>query len=431
MGKAFRFFIRQYKTIKQGGQSKFLSVLKRSVQFLIGIIPAFFFLIIVRLIRSFFLVRINRLIGLRIGHLAANTEIYLCELDAGINVPKQKYVDISFFGGARIANQQLGNMWKRSIKIWPKWFMEPLFYLNQALPGGQIHETENEVSDFQYGRDVKGLMANSKPHISFSAEEELRGKAGLKELGITEDSKFICLIVRDSAYLNAVLPNPDKWNYHDYRDSDIQTYVETAEALADLGYYVLRMGEVVNQSLVAKNPKVVDYATNGMRSDFMDIYLGANCFFCITVGTGYDAVPMIFRKPMVFVNAVPIGFLSSFIKNCVCINKKHRLISNKKLLSLREIFDFNVGYCTYSNEYQSQGVELLDNNSKEIRAAVFELLKRLTGEWQPQLEDVELQKQFWNIFPKDANNSIGRPLHDKILASYGTEFLRENKEWLQ
>ena len=48
----------------------------------------------IRLIKPWFLVRFGALTSSRIGHFAANTELFLCERDAGINVPKQRYADL-------------------------------------------------------------------------------------------------------------------------------------------------------------------------------------------------------------------------------------------------------------------------------------------------------------------------------------------------
>ena len=47
----------------------------------------------------------------------------------------------------------------------------------------------------------------------------------------------------------------------------------------------------------------------------MDIYLGYICSFCITTGTGYDAIPsFIFRKPVLFTNSVPLSIIPSYKK---------------------------------------------------------------------------------------------------------------------
>ena len=40
-----------------------------------------------------------------------------------------------------------------------------------------------------------------------------------------------------------------------FRDSDIDNYVQAAEALTELGYFVIRMGVEVNKKILSKNPK--------------------------------------------------------------------------------------------------------------------------------------------------------------------------------
>ncbi len=42
------------------------------------------------------------------------------------------------------------------------------------------------------------------------------------------------------------------------------------------------------------------------RTDFMDIYLSAKCKFFITSGVGLMAIPMIFRRPLLCVNYIPL-----------------------------------------------------------------------------------------------------------------------------
>ena len=130
--------------------------------------------------------------------------------------------------------------------------------------------------------DVFNLIDKFAVHISFTSKEEFKGKEILKKNGIPENAKFVCMLVRDSAYLDR-----DKhfslreWKYHNFRDGDIDNYVLAAEELARRGYYIFRMGVKVLKPLISSNPKIIDYANSEMRSDFMDIYLGAKCSFCI------------------------------------------------------------------------------------------------------------------------------------------------------
>ncbi len=286
------FIKRQIYHIKQGGRK----VLVRKIKLLfreffklllcILAIPA---VLIMRLIKPWLLVRIGDMISSRIGHFAGNTELYLCERDAGINVPKQRYIDVFYMAFKPISNHQLAIMWHRILRIWPAWILAPIKAANQLIPGGKSHEVG---SNTRHDRDVHNLLDRTPPHLQFTTEEEMRGEAGLRLMGIPTGAPFVCLIARDSSYLAVHLAddNYDSYNYHNYRDSDVQNYILAVETLADRGFFVIRMGAKVHAAIKSTHPKVIDYATNGMRSDFMDIYLGAKCTFCISNGTGFDAL---------------------------------------------------------------------------------------------------------------------------------------------
>ena len=383
--------------------------------------------LIIRLIRPWLLVRFNGLISRRIGHFAANTELYFCERDAGINVPDKRYVDL-FFISNPICNQQLAKMWRRKLRILPFLILAPIYRVNKLLPGGAIHEIgENTQAD----RDVHNLLDRFPPHLEFTQEEEVWGEFGLRAMGIATDTPFVCLIVRDSAYLNTHLHTRD-WSYHNYRDSHIQNYVLAAEELAGRGYFVIRMGVHVHEKMINMHTRVIDYATNGMRSDFMDIYLGAKCDFCISVGTGFDSIPVIFRKPVVYVNFLPLGTLSTFRSQSLSITRHHRSLRENRELTLREIVTHDIGFSMHNFDFESKDIQLIENTPEEIRDIVSEMADRLEGCLQPHEDDDTLQHRFWEIFPTNAVSvTNGRPLHGEIRARFGAHFLRNNSEWLR
>lgn len=384
--------------------------------------------LVLRIIRPWLLVRCGSLVSSRIGHFAGNTELYLCERDAGINVPKQPYVDLFYMEYRSISNQQLAVMWKRVLHILPAWIVASVSSINRLIPGGSIHEIGRNT---QHDRDVHNLLERFPPHLKFSAEEEARGEAGMRAMGIPPDTPFVCLIVRDNAYLEAHLPG-EECSYHNYRDSDIQNYVLASEELADRDYFVIRMGAKVRESMNTRHSKVIDYATNGMRSDFMDIYLGSKCEFCISVGTGFDAVPIIFRRPIAYVNVVPLGYLFTFSTHFLGIAKHHFAAAENRELSLSEIFSRGVGFSLDASAYVSKAIKLVENTPEEIRDLVIEMAECLNGTWQLHEDDETLQRRFWEIYPTDAVDAYqGRPLHGEIRARFGASFLRKNSEWLQ
>ena len=422
-----KYIKKQIKQIQMGG----VEVLKRKIIlfkneiitlpfYIIGLV----FIIIIRIISPLILIRVGRLNCARIGHFTANVEMYLCEQQAGINVPKQKYIDLFFLENKFICNQQLLIMWQRVLRIWPTWILRPLFTLNRIVPAGKLHEIGDNS---QHDRDIFNLLDKFKPHLHFTIDEEIRGEKFLIELGIPSNTKFVCLNVRDSAYLSG-----SEWSYHNYRDCNIQNFVLVAEALAVQGYYVVRMGAKVHESIKSENPKVIDYATNGMRNDFADIFLGAKCFFCISTGTGWDAVPENFRRPVVFVNLVPLINMHTYSDKLLTITKRHVWQGSQIELSLKEIFFHGVGFSSYASEFDAKGINLIENTPEEILDVVMEMEKRLNGNWQTEREDKELQDSFWDIFPADVVNPYNdMPYHGEIRGRFGAAFLRKNKSWLK
>jgi putative glycosyltransferase (TIGR04372 family) len=176
---------------------------------------------------------------------------------------------------------------------------------------------------------------------------------------------------------------------------------------------------------------VIDYASNGMRSDFMDIYLGAKCTFCVSCGTGFDALPVIFRRPVAFVNHVPIGLLITFQKNTIAITKHHISTVNDRELTLKEIVTEGLGSCLKTTEYDSKDILLVENTSEEIRDLVIEMDERLNDLWKTNEEDELLQQKFWSKFLTDELDSRERRLHGVIKSRFGASFLRQNQWWLE
>jgi putative glycosyltransferase (TIGR04372 family) len=378
------------------------------------------------ILRPLIKIRIGFLRSDRIGHFAANTELYLCMKDANINMGSHRTVDLFYFP-RKPCNHQLARMWKRKLVVLPWFFMRPLDLIIRSFKClSCFHAFEARGGD----RDIDNLYEKFPSHLQFTTDEEILGEEGLLAMGIPIGAMLVCLNVRDSAYLTQQASSPDTYSYHNYRDSNIQNYVMAAESLADRGYYIIRMGAKVLETINSSHPKVIDYATNGMRSDFMDIYLGAKCTFCISTSTGYDAVPTIFRRPVVFVNSMPIGINSTFCDKYLSITKHHFSVQLNRLLSLSEIFSYSVGFSVHTPDYVSNGVNLIENTPEEIRDVAIEMEERLAGTWQVHEDDEALQQRFWENFPTDAVRNNGVPFHGEIRSRFGADFLRNNKEWL-
>jgi len=306
----------------------------------------------------------------------------------------------------------LKKMWDRVLKIWPSHLSTLIELLNSKLPDGELYSIRMPNND----RDVNNVLELVPPHLSFTRDEEEYGRIKLQSMGISSQSLFVCFVGRDPNYLKLVYADLDT-SYHDYRNTDIKNYILAAEELVNRGYYTIRMGSAVVEVLDSNNPRIIDYATNGQRSDFMDIYLGAKCHFFISVGTGIDAIPAIFRRPIVYVNYVPLEYALSWDKNNIIIFKKHWLDKEKRFLSFREILESGAGRFLYTNQYVDMGITLVENTPDEIRDVVIEMEERLKGTWKTTKEDEILQRKFWSLYKSSE-------LHGKIYSRIGADFLR-------
>jgi putative glycosyltransferase (TIGR04372 family) len=394
-------------------------VLKKIVSLIIYFF-AILIIIVIRLIKPIILIRYGNLFSNRIGHFAGNTELYLCEKDARINTPQKFTLDL-FYIEKPISNYQLLKMWKRLLIILPSWLICRIKIINELVPGWKIHEVGHNAN---MDRDIFNLLDKYPAHLKFTTEEEIKGQEQLKNIGLPYNAKFICLFVRDNAYLNSYQPEHD-WSVHNYRDANIQYYILAIQELINRGYYVIRMGAKVKEAVNYENPKFIDYAYNGMRTDFLDIYLGAKCEFCISSSSGWDAVPgFLFRKPVLITNLVPIGYLPTFTNKYIVMIKGHYSIIKDRYLTFSEIFEYGLGYILDSSVYSMNKVKLVENSPEEIREAVIETEERLIGISKKDIDDEELQIQFWKLFPKNENSIYnGAPLHGEIRSHFSSTFL--------
>lgn len=380
-------------------------------------LPVLFFIVI---FRRFIHIRIGFLHCDRLGHFAANTELFLCERNYQKQYEdKKNTLDLFYLPRKKSCNETLESMWRDKLNILHRLILRPLDLLIRtfdSLKGYRCGTTSNQ------DRDILNLLDKYPPSIGFTIEQEKRGQIGLSSMGIPLGAPFVCLIMRDSAYLSQQYGI--EAIFHDYRNSDIQNFVIAAEELAARGYFVVRMGSKVNQTIKSGHPRVIDYATNGMRNDFMDIFLGAKCEFCISTGTGFDAVPYIFRRPIVYVDIVPLEFTMTFSSKFLSTTKKHWLRDENRFMTFREIFASGAGRFLDFSKYEDMGIDLMKSTPEEIAAVVLEMEGRLKGTWQTTEEDEELQRRFWEIFPRSE-------LHGEIRSRIGADFLRQNKAWLE
>jgi putative glycosyltransferase (TIGR04372 family) len=398
---------RQLNQIRKGG----MRVLVRKTKLLLLLAAAFPVVLLMRLLRPLVLIRIGRLKSQRIGHFAANTDIYVSERKLATG--NKRTFEI-FFIPKPASNRQLELMWQRTLRVWS--FATYLYRVNALVPGSERH-----VSELSPDRDLKGVVAQTGPLLSFTPEEERHGQMALSEMGVPDGAPFACFHVRDSAYLDATYPH-HRWDYHSFRDMTLDSFLPVLEALAERGYYMIRLGSVVKQALETTNPRIIDYATQ-FRTDFLDVYLSAKSRFYLGSDSGIFALTQLFRRPIAMVSVPSTERVHSWGPNDLTIPKKLWLRSQGRTLTFRETIESGAGRFARSDLFEDLGLDVIENSPEEIAALAIEMDERLNGTWQAADEDEELQRRFWSIYE-------GSELHGNVLARIGAEFLRQNKDLL-
>lgn len=403
------FLKKQRADLRKG---KWLSFL-RKCRTLILILPALFAVFIIRIIRPFVLIRFAPLNSDRIGSFTGYIDLYLCERDLGMH--NSKALDI-FYYTFPICNQQLKKMLSPYLRIlnFPN-LANQIYKINNFLPGGRRHQALFPWTV----RDVDNLRVRAPIHLIFTPQEESFGAAEKRRIGIPDNASLICFKTRDPAYLNSAHPGND-FSYLDFRNASIYDLILAAEELTRRGYFMVRMGAKIQEKLDTNNSLIIDYASK-YRTDFLDIYFPAKCRFFLCVSTGLAEIAQIFRKPIAYVNFIPLELIPSWNKYDLIIPKKLWLKKENRFLTFREILNSAIGQFFETRLYGESGIEIINNTPEEIIDLAVEMDERLKGTWVTTDEDEELQRRFWNLF----KNS---PLHGKINARMGRDFLRQNKE---
>lgn len=403
-----------------------LNTIKRASKLILIIFIGVPICILIRLIMPFKIVRFGYIYGERIGHFAKDVELYLSERDLN----QENFFDFFFIGG-KPANIFFLKLIKRKLVIHK--FFAILYYANKFLPNYKKHEIiVNSSKSAGLTSDTKSLLSKTKTHLKFTEAENKEAKQFLKRIG--SYNKFVCLNIRDSAYLRKSFPEID-FTYHDYRDSDISNYKKAVEYLLDNDYFVIRMGKVVEKSLDINHSNFFDYAVSSLKSDFLDIWLMSNCNFCISTSNGLDEISDIFRRPISYVNALPIGNFSSWNKGCIWTPKTIVTKDDLRPLSLNELIETGLigtpdkGH--YVDLFKRNNLTYLNNTEDEILANVIEMDNILSKGIKYSEESQLRQKLFWDSLKKwnnfdkyhdvNQNDPVGR-ISDSYLANQKDSF---------
>jgi putative glycosyltransferase (TIGR04372 family) len=337
-------------------------------------------LLILKLLRPLLRVRVFVVGFHRFGHLALEPEVFLSHSTKDLNT---RTFDLWSLGKRdRQSNSYLAAKWAEVIRVCPSWLVGSLLRAGKQFPRLALENPKLSI----HGPD--NALDKSTPHLKFTDEEHQRGREQLLKMGIDAEKPIVCLIVRDSSHY---LSRGEKESAgYSFLNFDISSFKETAHALADLGYQIVRMGAGTETPFEVDAPGIFDYAKSEHRSEFLDVYIAGTCTFAISTQTGPDAVCLAFRRPVYYVDVT--RFSQFFFGTQIAFWNPAQIYLKGSRLSLKQILDSPIFWLKDPDDFLRHGVEVVRSTPNELAEMSIAFAKLVsddfvgTNEWNAQNE---------------------------------------------
>ncbi len=219
----------------------------------------------------------------------------------------------------------------------------------------------NNKKFFEYDKIKKFSLVNSNFNLEKDKEKFCEKK--LNSLKIPYD-RLVLLHVRDDKYRN------DR-HRRDYRNSDINNYIESIKHLIDKNYFVVRAGRKPSKKINYNHKNFLDYSYLNLQEDILDIFLMKKANLFIGTQSGILDLAQMFNKPILQTNMVEIFSKYPLKKNDRGIFKKIK--KNNEELSISDFVKLNYIYHNPSNNLKD--LSFYENNQEQLFESLNEFLE--------------------------------------------------------
>jgi putative glycosyltransferase (TIGR04372 family) len=304
----------------------------------------------------------------RYGHLALEPEIFLAEREIieATDASSKRVINIWSLGPvAKQSNKYLARKWKQELLVVPSWLVSSLHSVGSIFPILKLNEPKLSITGSMNGLD------KTASHVCFTANEIEEGKKGLVNIGINPAKPYVCLIVRDGGHYKS--KGEIESVGYELLNFDINDFSGVAERLIESGYQVIRMGSGSERPFMSKPDGVIDYALSRNRSEFLDVFIAATCEFAVSTQTGPDAVCMLFRRPVLYVDVT--SYCQFFFGSQLATWSPVRLLKNGKILNLSEVVNSDIAWFKNPNLFAANGISQQKSTERELSKLVALYLK--------------------------------------------------------
>ena len=341
-------------------------------------------IVIVVLLRAVRPLRVIRRGGInagRLGHLVMDLEMFCSERQAGVHSTTPGVTDLRYAwtGGLPVCNQLLLDLWKPRFTLGAHWLLQPLDTWNRKLPGGSRNAIPYRKGPEQLNQhnDLHDVLRRTRTQLPCPPDLVRQAERMLEHVrpGFDLYGRYVCIHVRDESYFAQWGDSPLVRDTT--RNAAIDSYTDAITYLLDCGFEVVRLGASTTSPMGFTHPRLWDYASDGSRSELLDIVLPRFCYFFISTLSGPDKLAQAFRRPILFTNLAPLKSIPLWMPNSLIAPKRY-LYDDGANIPWRDVFKSEM-YTESESELKLRGVRLLHNTGDELLDATREMVARLSG----------------------------------------------------
>jgi len=353
----------------------------------------------------------------RFGHLALEPEM---RLNGRVSKRWRFPVDIDVWslGARRVqSNVVLAEMWSRRLRRPPSWVVGALVRAGEWVPALALDRPALSIHGPRNGLDRSPRQC---PDVEQFTDRE---RQVLLEQGLDVAKPFAALVVRDSAYYAARGEAEDK--HLALLNTDLADFEPACRLLAASGVQVVRLGGPSHQQLPLI-PGCIDYANSPIRSAALDVKLPMSCRFAIATQTGPDAVALLARRPVLYVNV--LRFSQFFFGTQLATWFPMRFIDAVSGLpwSISRLGSSSLLSAKNPREFADSGVRFVRASCDEISACVADFADELENGVDQQV--VALRNQV-NAALQQLMQPWGDQRFGSITAHISRHWMLNNQSW--
>lgn len=386
-------------------------------------LPAFFVLVMLRILRPLIQVELCIVAFHRYGHLALEPEIFLGEREILARENGQRRLPIriqwwSFGPTSRQTNRYLASKWKKVVRALPSWWIDALHTVGESMQLLRLDEPKMSI------RGSRNSLDQTEVHLRLTKAELSRGSEELRGLGVDPERPYVCLVVRDRGHY-ASLGEKESDGYS-FLNFDIATFERAALSLVERGYQVVRMGAGSEKPFGMNLPGIVDYANSPNRSEFLDVFIAATCSFAVSTQTGPDAVCLTFRRPVCYIDVT--RFSQFFFGTKLVWWNPAELWQGEKRLTLNKLLNSEIFWIKDPNDFIKYGV----HQARSDAGKIHQLVAGFTDSFENGLKQSSSENavtQSVQQLIEDRTGSRGHEQFGRITAVVNPAFTRQSGDW--